>query len=260
MEVEIKLARLHAAQAEIRQSKARFKVLACGRRFGKTTVAIDSLCDVLLAGQSAAYFAPTYRMGAEVWRETKQVLRPLLRDWNEHEWRMELVTGGVLECWSLANGAAETVRGRKYHFVVMDEAALFDSGDVWHGAIRPLLTDTAGKALFASTPRGRNWFWELYLQGLNARFEEWQSWRFPTRSNPHIQATEIEAARVGMPERFYKQEYEAVFLDDGGMVFRNVERVCVATPSLTLPRSIRGGNETFIPNPSASEGFWKGVY
>ena len=255
--IEIQLAALHEGQQAIVDSSARFKVLACGRRFGKTLVALDMLTNRLLDGQNVAYFAPTYRMGAEVWRELKQNLHPLIRTMNEHEWRMELYTGGVLECWSLANQAAETVRGRKYHFVVMDEAALFDSAEVWHGAIRPLLTDYEGGALFASTPRGRNWFWHLYLQGQSDTFPEWESWRLPTAANPHIKTSEIEAARLGMPERFYKQEYEAVFLDDGGVVFRNVERVCVATPSLTLPHSNRGGNEDphpLAPSPLRSEG------
>src|SRR5262249_10530908 len=82
--------------------------------------------------------------------------------------------------WSLANGAGEMVRGRKYHFVVMDEAALFDSGDVWHGAIRPLLTDYEGGALFCSTPKGRGWFWQLYHMGQDPQNPEWQSWQFPT--------------------------------------------------------------------------------
>ncbi|MBI1276862.1 MAG: hypothetical protein GC179_01910 [Anaerolineaceae bacterium] len=233
--IEIQLAALHEGQQAIVDSAARFKVLACGRRFGKTLVALDMLTNRLLDGQNVAYFAPTYRMGAEVWRELKQNLHPLIRTMNEHEWRMELYTGGVLECWSLANQAAETVRGRKYHFVVMDEAALFDSAEVWHGAIRPLLTDYEGGALFASTPRGRNWFWHLYLQGMSAGFPEWESWSLPTAANPHIKTTEIEAARSGMPERFYKQEYEAVFLDDGGVVFRNVERVCVGENAIEPP-------------------------
>jgi hypothetical protein len=144
---------------------------------------------------------------------------------------MELHTGGVFEGWSLSQGAGEMVRGRKYHFVVVDEAALFDSGDVWHGAIRPLLTDYEGQALFASTPKGRNWFWQLYQQGMSEDFPEWESWRFPTAANPYIKPAEIEAAKHGMPERFYRQEYEAVFLDDGGVVFRNVENTCVLTPS-----------------------------
>jgi hypothetical protein len=228
--LDIRLANLHPAQREIVESPARFRVLACGRRFGKTAAAIDILSSMLLDGKSTAYFAPTFRMGSEVWRALRDLLHPLIRSAHEDDWRMELYTGGVFECWSLAQGSGERVRGRKYHFVVMDEAALFDSADVWHGAIRPLLTDYEGGALFASTPKGRNWFWQLYQQGQSADFPEWASWRFPTVDNPHIKAAEVEAAKRGMPERFYRQEYEAVFLDDGGAVFRNVDGVCVGNP------------------------------
>lgn len=236
MEIEIKLAVLHPAQQAIIDSEARFKVLACGRRFGKTAVAIDLLCNMLLDGKSVAYFAPTFRMGAEVWRALSDILRPVIRHAREDDWRMELHTGGVFEGWSLAQGSGESVRGRKYHFVVMDEAALFNSGHVWHGAIRPLLTDYEGGALFCSSPKGRNWFWQLYLQGLSADFPDWESWQFPTSANPYIKAAEIEAAKGGMPERFFKQEYLAAFLDDGGVVFRNVDKVCKG--------EIRSGFET----------------
>jgi len=233
--LDIRLANLHPAQQMIRDSPARFKVLACGRRFGKTAIAVDMLCSTLLDGQSAAYFAPTYRMGAEVWRALNERLRPLIRHAREDDWRMELRTGGIFEGWSLASGAGEWVRGRKYHFVVIDEAALFDSADMWHGAIRPLLTDYEGGALFCSTPKGRNWFWQLYSQGQSADYPDWASWRYPTAANPYIKAAEIEAAKRGMPERFYRQEYEAVFLDDGGVVFRNVDRVCVGKPYTLTP-------------------------
>ena len=238
--LDIRLANLHPAQREIVESPARFKVLACGRRFGKTAAAIDILSSMLLDGKSVAYFAPTFRMGSEVWRELRTLLHPLIRSAQEDDWRMELYTGGVFEGWSLAQGSGERVRGRKYHFVVMDEAALFDSADVWHGAIRPLLTDYEGGALFASTPKGQNWFWQLYQQGQNPDFPEWASWRFPTAANPHIKAAEVEAAKRGMPERFYRQEYEAVFLDDGGTVFRNVDGVCILTPQPPLHFVERG--------------------
>lgn len=235
MELRINLGELYPAQQEIVDSPARFKVLVCGRRFGKTTIAIDTLCRALLDGQTAAYFAPTYRMGAEVWREMNTLLAPLRLHASEKDWRLELAGGGVFECWSLAQGAGETVRGRHYHFVVIDEAALFESADAWYGAIRPLLTDTQGGALFASTPRGRNWFWHLYRRGLDPKVTDWQAWRFPTAANPHIPPEEIEAARQGMPERFFQQEYEAEFLDDGGLVFRNVDQACVGQPGMPVP-------------------------
>ncbi len=233
----IELASLHPAQEKIMNSTARFRVLACGRRFGKTAVALDILCAMLLAGRSVAYFAPTFRMGAEVWRELGNKLYPLIAHSREDNWRMELREGGVFEGWSLSGGSGEMVRGRKYHFVVMDEAALFESATVWHGAIRPLLTDYEGGALFCGTPKGRNWFWELYQQGQNPDFPEWASWRYPTRANPYINPAEVEAAKRGMPERFYKQEYEAVFLDDGGVVFRDVDKVCILAPQSSLVMS-----------------------
>jgi hypothetical protein len=245
MEVQIKLAQLFPAQKTIVDSPARFKVLACGRRFGKTSIALDVLSNLLLDGKSVAYFAPTYRMGSEVWRALSQLLYPLIRTANEGDWRMELYTGGVFEGWSLLSG--ERVRGRKYHYVVIDEAALFDSADVWHGAIRPLLTDYEGGALFASTPKGRGWFWQLYQQGQSGDYPEWESWRFPTHANPYINPKEVEAAKQGMPERFYRQEYEAVFLDDGGVVFRNVEGVCVLRPHpLTPSPQSMEGEQTFF--------------
>lgn len=228
--LQVRLGKRHEAQQEIIVHPARFKVLACGRRFGKTATAIDVLCRMLLDGKSAAYFAPTFRMGNEVWRELREILHPVIAHARESDWRLELYTGGVFEGWSLAQGAGEMVRGRKYHYVVMDEAALFDSADVWHGAIRPLLTDYAGGALFCSTPKGRNWFWQLFQQGQNPDMADWQSWQFPTRANPFIRAEEVDAAKQGMPERFFRQEYEAVFLDDGGVVFRDVDRVCSGNP------------------------------
>jgi hypothetical protein len=232
MRVSRKLIRgdCHTTQKLIADSEARFKVLACGRRYGKTTLAVDLLVERLLKGERCAYFAPTFRMGAETWKALKTVLHPLIRSYWENSWRMELLTTGVLECWSTANNAGETVRGRKYDFVVIDEAALIPSGDLWQAAVRPLLTDTQGKALFASTPRGHNWFWELYQLGQDPAATEWESWRYATSDNPYIPASEIDSARRELPERVFQQEYLANFLNDGGLVFRSVEAICVGKP------------------------------
>jgi hypothetical protein len=238
MKIDIRLKTLHPAQQIIAQSPVRFKVLACGRRFGKTSVAVDELTNRLLDGQRTAYFAPTFRMGGEVWRELKAALRPLMVQVSETTRRFDLLTGGTLECWSLSPGAAETVRGRKYHYVVLDEAALVEAGEAWQSAIRPLLTDYAGGALFCSTPRGRNWFWELYQRGQNPDWPDWGSWRFGTAANPFIAPAEIEAARGDLPERFFQQEYEAAFLDDGGAVFRQVDRACTAPPQAQTAEAV----------------------
>ena len=108
--VRIDLPELHPAQQEIFDHAARFKVLACGRRFGKTTVAVKVICSHLLAGKSVAYFAPTFRMTKDVWEDLKSVLAPVTKRVSEHDFRLELHTGGMLECWSLMAQAGETVR------------------------------------------------------------------------------------------------------------------------------------------------------
>lgn len=226
-EGEIRLSELHPAQQAIRDHPARFKVLACGRRFGKTALAVDLIFEALLQGHCIAYCAPTNRMMMEVWRESQKMMRPIMSRVHEQYFRMELHTGGVLECWSLAGMTAETLRGRKYHGIVVDEAALVPDAVVWHEALRPLLTDYEGWALFASTPRSRNWFWQIYQQGQDPEIKNWMSWTFPTISNPYIKPSEVEDARKTMPELSFRQEYLAEFLEDSGSVFRNIRQVCI---------------------------------
>jgi phage FluMu gp28-like protein len=93
--------------------------------------------------------------------------------------------------------------------------------EAWTEALRPALSDRQGKALFISTPKGRNWFWRLYQQGMTDEGET-ASFQYPTSSNPFIAPEEIEAARRSLPERIFQQEYMAMFLDDAGGVFRRV--------------------------------------
>ncbi|MCD4684645.1 MAG: hypothetical protein K8S97_01745, partial [Anaerolineae bacterium] len=121
------------------------------------------------------------------------------------------------------------LRGSGLDLAVLDEAAYMHA-DVWQAAIRPALADRRGEAMFLSTPNGRNWFWALYMRGQQPQQSDWASWRLPTRANPLIEAAEIEAARHLLPERLYRQEYEAEFLDDAGGVFRSVEAAATVEP------------------------------
>jgi hypothetical protein len=115
----------------------------------------------------------------------------------------------------------DSLRGEGLDFCVMDECA-FMKKEAWTEAIRPSLSDRQGKALFISTPKGRNWFWENYQNGL-AGNEGWASFSFPTESNPYIASVEIEAAKRDLPELIFRQEYLAEFIDDEGSVFRRVQ-------------------------------------
>jgi Terminase large subunit, T4likevirus-type, N-terminal len=227
MELKINLPELHPAQREIVDHPARFKVLACGRRFGKTQAALDLIAFHLLEGHAVAYFAPSQIMTLEVWETVKRLFLPLISRVQEDQSRIEFLNHALFECWT---ARTEAVRGRKYHFVVIDEAALIPDAALWQAVIRPLLTDYRGAALFASTPRGRNWFWQLYRLGLNPAVSDWHSWTFPTSANPFIDITEVDNARRDLPDHIFQQEYLARFIEDAGMVFRDLDAVCMAAP------------------------------
>lgn len=219
---------LHPHQREIATHPARFKVLACGRRFGKTTLAVRLTANsAQKTGLPYAYFAPTYKMLSDVWREMKYTLHDVTaRKW-EQEHRLELISGGIIDCWSLDNPDAS--RGRKYAGITIDEAAQIRGlEDAWNAVIRPLLTDYKGWALIQSTPRGRNFFWHLYQRGLDPMSPDWQSWSYPTTANPHIDPSEVDAAQQELPELTFQQEYLAEFLEHEGTVFRKIREAATA--------------------------------
>lgn len=229
IEVTIRLPRLHTGQRSIVADAARFNVLACGRRFGKTVLGLDRLIHPALAGYPVGWFGPSYKMLAEAWREAMRTLAPIARA-SIQEHRLELVTGGSVDMWSLDGPNA--ARGRKYKRVVIDEAAMVpDLEEAWQAAIRPTLTDYAGDAWFLSTPKGMNYFWRLFTKGDDPTQSEWRRFQRPTADNPYIETTEIEAARIDLPERTFAQEYLAQFIQDAGGVFRGVRLAATAEPS-----------------------------
>jgi hypothetical protein len=225
VERTIRLARLHPAQAQIKAERRRFNVAALGRRAGKSKLAQELLVDCALERRPAAYFAPTYKLLEECWRELKAVLAEVIHDKSEQEHRLEIYGGGVIECWSTDTG--DPARGRRYQVAVIDEAAMVPRlSDIWGQAIRPTLTDFQGTAWFMSTPRGLNDFYLLFSRGQDPLEPEWISWQMPTSVNPYIAPEEIAAAQHELPERVFAQEYLAQFLSvEGAGVFRGVRAV-----------------------------------
>lgn len=220
-QIELILPVLHPGQQQIVDEARRFNVLACGRRFGKTKLGIDLVIDRALDGYPVGWFSPTYRMLGEVWKEIVETTKPIQTRVAKQEHRIELLTGGVIDCWSL--DAADSVRGRKYARVIIDEAAMVpDLGDSWQAAIRPTLTDYTGDAFLLSTPKGVNFFHECYSRGVDPAQPDWNGWHAPTTANPYIDPAEVEAARLELPEQIFRQEYLAEFLQNEGAVFRNI--------------------------------------
>lgn len=174
-----------------------------------------------LLGYPVGWFQPTYKSLMEVWRAMKRIVAPITAKGgvNSLDKRIELITGGVLEFWSL-DSDPECARGRKYKRVIINEAAkVRNLQTAWELAIRATLLDFKGDAYFPSTPRGQDYYWELFVKGFETENPEWMSWQMPTSENPHIDATEIASMKLEMPSTVFAQEIEAQFLDVAGRFF-----------------------------------------
>lgn len=208
-QVEIVLPRLHEGQQRVIREAKRWNTLRCGRRFGKTLLGEQLIIEKPLKGLPVAWFAPTYKMLSEVWRDILNMLHPMasLIQVDKKERRITMPGGGFIDFWSL--DSENTVRGRKYARAIIDEAAYVRGlEEVWFRVIRPTLTDFRGDAWFFSTPKEAHDFFNgvLFARG-QQKSGSWKSWSMPTIANPHIDPEEVEEAREYMPEAAWRQEY-----------------------------------------------------
>jgi Terminase RNaseH-like domain/Terminase large subunit, T4likevirus-type, N-terminal len=226
--VVIRLPGLHLAQRAVAEDAHRFRVVACGRRFGKTLLGIHEAARVALTAGRAWFISPSYPMSASAWRDARSLVRVIPGVViAEADREIRFAAGGAIRFRSADD--PNSLRGDSLDLAVLDENAFMPEA-VFVEAIRPSLADRAGRALFLSTPRGRNHFWRSFLRGQDPHETEWASFTAGTGSNPFIAETEIAAARSTMPQRVFDQEFLAVFSDDAGDVFRNVRACATASP------------------------------
>lgn len=218
---------LHIGQQIVAQTPGRFKVVACGRRFGKTELGKLLLMDRALYRQQRTWWlAPTYTMASQVWRDLKAMSANVTGiQISESERRIDFPGGGFMALRSAHH--PDTLRGAGLDYVVLDEAAFMEPS-VWPQIVRPMLLERRGEALFLSTPYGKNWFWELFQRGRDPLNPEWVAFQFPSAVNPQISQQEIDAIRRSTTERVFREEYEAQFLDDAGQVFRGIREAATA--------------------------------
>ena len=205
-------------QTEVFDDPARFRMLAAGRRFGKTHLSLVQL--IVWAAQKAGslnwYLAPTYRAAKSIaWRQLKAMVPPeLFAEKNEVDLSIELINGSRIE---LKGGDRyDSLRGNSLSNVILDEAAYIPP-DCWEMVIRPALADQRGSAIFISTPAGFNHFHEWYEQ---AEHEPgWQTFSYNTIEGGNVPPEEVELARRTLDERTFRQEFEASFQSFSGLVF-----------------------------------------
>ena len=211
----------HPGQEEALGQRARFKVMACGRRWGKSELGkIAILRAAHLKNQRCWWLAPTYQMASQVWRDLKAAVRDIrgIRI-SEAERRIDFPKGGMIAVRS--SHRPDNLRGEGLDLAVLDEAAFMEAR-VWQEIVRPMLATTRGQALFLSTPFGRNWFWDLFRLGLDNEEPDWKSFHFTSGSNKLIAPEELESIRRQTSEHVWRSEYLAEFDDNQGQVFRGI--------------------------------------
>lgn len=228
MESTLQQPTLHNAQSQIAKDTHRFRVVNCGRRFGKTLLSVWEMFGFAIAKPDArvAYVAPTYQSARDIaWNELKRITRPIQLSVNESRLEVKVRNnqGGegliVLRGWE----SIETLRGQAFDFIVLDEVAHYRNfWEHWQEVIRPTLTDRKGQALFISTPKGFNHFYDLY--NLQSKDTDFASFHFSTYDNPYIPREEVDKAKLELTEDRFAQEYLADFRKTEGLVYKEFSR------------------------------------
>ena len=212
---------LLAWQKEVFKDETRFKVVAAGRRCGKSRLsAVTLLIEGLNCpdGSAVMYVAPTMGQARTIiWDLLHELGRPIIKSSHVNNLEITLINGKKI----LVRGAdnPDSLRGVSLTYLVLDECA-FIKQEVWEKILRAALSDKKGRALFISTPSGRNWFYDVFKLGQSETDEEWKSWHKTTADNETIDPKEIEAAKRPLSSFAFKQEYLSSFDTAGADVFK----------------------------------------
>lgn len=228
MSVELKF-KFHPKQLEVFTHPARFKVVAAGRRAGKSFLARVKL---LVAGMQTQnqygynikdkevwYVAPTFQQAKDImWNPLKEMGKAVISGTLENTATANLLNGRRIQL--KGSDRPDTLRGVGVSDVVLDEYA-FMKPEVWDLIIRPTLADVKGSALFIGTPEGKNHFYDLWeFANSEESGPDWAAFHFTSLENPLIASEEIEAARATMSDDAFRQEFEASFMASGSGYFK----------------------------------------
>jgi len=200
--------------------EARFKVIAAGRRTGKSRLAAWMLIINALQAERGHvfYVAPTQGQARDImWQTLLELGHPVIAGSHINNLQIKLINGATISL----KGAdrPETMRGVSLKFLVMDEYADMKP-EVWEQILRPALADQKGSALFIGTPMGRNHFYELYKYAELGDDEDFKSWHFTSYDNNLIDPTEIDRAKRSMSSYAFRQEFMASFEAMGSEMFK----------------------------------------
>lgn len=204
----------------------RFLVLAIGRQAGKSWLAkYLLLLRAATRAQRCMWVAPTIPTARGHWDNLVSMIersKMPVKKISQAAKQIIFPEGGEITVRSAVE--PDNLRGGTLDLIVLDEAAFYRDGIyIWYSVILPMITASGGKVLFTSTPSGRNWFYDLYLNGQDPKNPLYKSWQAPSSISPYQDPKLLESLRKEMPELQWKEEFEAQFLADGSSVFSGAE-------------------------------------
>ncbi len=235
-----KMIQLHEGQMTVFKSRARFKVVCAGRRWGKSMLSIAMIIKSAMRGQRRRvwYIAPTYMMAKQIlWDELKQALDSrYIKKINDTTMTIVLVNNSEISL----KGAdkPDTLRGVALHTIILDEFQDMKP-DTWYKVLRPTLSSTRGDALIIGTPKGYSAFYDLWKIGQDPQMVkrgQWESWQFVTADSPFVPEDEIDAARMDLDPKSFEQEYLASFNTMSGRVYYPFNRETHCKPCKFNPK------------------------
>lgn len=223
----------HPKQKLFHDSKARFKIPVCGRRFGKTIMGAREAEPLLMVPNKRVWIVgPTYNLGEKefrvIWQDMIVKLqlgreKAIRKAFNKRSGDMYIEFPWKTRLEVCSADRPETLVGDALDYVIMAEAAKH-SKETWDRYIRPALADKRGAATFSTTPEGQNWIHDLWQLGRNPLFEEYESWRFPSWENGNVYPdgkddAEIKLLERTMPYEWFQQEIAADFTSFMGKIY-----------------------------------------
>lgn len=196
-----------------------------GRRWGKSTCGVEDIVKEGLRIKGMYWWvAPTYQLSMIAWRKLlEEIPRGMIKSIVKSEHMIQLVNGSPI--YFKSADAPDRLVGEGLRGLVVDEAPRCKQ-EIWDYNLRPTLSDKKGWAMFIGTPKSHNWFHTMWLRGRDPNEPDYESFTFPSIDNPYLPEGEIDEAKRQIPERAFRQEYLAEFIQDGAGVFRGI-RDCI---------------------------------
>lgn len=204
-------------------------IIGCfGRQSGKSFTGQNLILKWALEdnGSTSMWVSPVYSQAKKVFSELVNTIAEtgLTKSVNKSELFIEFINGSVI--YFRSGEREDTLRGYTLDYLVVDEAA-YIKDVVWSTVLRPTVLVKGKKVLFISTPKGRNWFYNIAVRGYGDENQQYKTFHATSFDTPFITKEELEEAKLSLPDSIYRQEIMAEFIEDGGEVFSSLSSACI---------------------------------